>query len=95
MPDAGAAERVIAACDEIARAERVVLGVSAPGRGVAEARQALREAARAAQIAHTLRPDGGALGYEQLGAYKYLVHLRLEDSAARPPLDGGRGAARA
>ena len=80
MPDAGAAERVIAACDEIARAERAVLGVSAPGRGVAEARQALREAARAAQIAHTLRPDGGALGYEQLGAYKYLVHLRLEDS---------------
>ena len=57
-----------------------VLGVSAPGRGVAEARQALREAARAAQIAHTLRPDGGALGYEQLGAYKYLVHLRLEDT---------------
>ena len=57
-----------------------MLGVSAPGRGVAEARQALREAARAAQIAHTLRPDGGALGYEQLGAYKYLVHLRLEDS---------------
>ena len=80
MPDAAAAERVIAACDEVARAERVVLGVSAPGRGVAEARQALREAARAAQIAHTLRPDGGALGYEQLGAYKYLVHLRLEDT---------------
>jgi GAF domain-containing protein len=80
MPDATAAERVIAACDEVARADRVVLGVSAPGRGVPEARQALREAARAAQIAHTLRPDGGALGYEQLGAYKYLVHLRLEDS---------------
>jgi DNA-binding PucR family transcriptional regulator len=47
---------------------------------VPEARQALREAARAAQIAQTLRPEGGALGYEQLGAYKYLVHLRLEDS---------------
>src|SRR5918995_4131502 len=80
MPDAAAAERVIAVADEIARAERVVLGVSAPGSGVADARQALREAARAAQIAHTLRPEGGALGYEQLGAYKYLVHLRLEDS---------------
>ncbi|MET0686952.1 MAG: GAF domain-containing protein [Solirubrobacteraceae bacterium] len=80
MPDHAAAERVIAACDEVARDERVVLGVSAPGRGVPEARQALREAARAAQIAQTLRPDGGALGYEQLGAYKYLVHLRLEDS---------------
>src|SRR5215207_4367122 len=80
MPDAAAAERVIAACDEVARAEHVVLGVSAPGRGIPEARQALREAARAAQIAHTLEPGGGALGYEQLGAYKYLVHLRLEDA---------------
>src|SRR5829696_5217359 len=42
MPDAAAAERVIAACDEVARAEHVVLGASAPGRGVADARQALR-----------------------------------------------------
>ena len=80
MPDAAAAERVVEACDAVATAERVVLGVSAVGRGPAESRQALREAARAAQIAHTLRSDGGALGYEQLGAYKYLAHLRLEDS---------------
>jgi purine catabolism regulator len=64
----------------VAAAEHVALGVSAPGRGVGESRQALREAARAAQLARTLRPGGGALGYEQLGAYKYLVHLRLDDS---------------
>ncbi|HKH19148.1 MAG TPA: GAF domain-containing protein [Solirubrobacteraceae bacterium] len=80
MPGACAAERVIEACDAVARAEHVVLGVSAPGRGIAESRQALREAQRAAQIALTLRPGGGALGYEQLGAYKYLVDLRLEES---------------
>jgi GAF domain-containing protein len=80
LPDAAAAERVVEACDAVAAAERVALGVSAPGRGIADSRQALREAARAAQIARTLRPAGGALGYEQLGAYKYLVHLRLEDS---------------
>ena len=80
MPDAAAAERVIEHCDAVAAAEHVALGVSAPGRGVAESRQALREAARAAQLARTLRPGGGALGYEQLGAYKYLVHLRLDDS---------------
>jgi DNA-binding PucR family transcriptional regulator len=41
---------------------------------------AVRVAQRAAQIALTLRPSGGALGYEQLGAYKYLVDLRLEES---------------
>ena len=80
LPGAGAAERVIEACDAVAGAEHVVLGVSAPGRGIAESRQALREAQRAAQIALTLRPGGGALGYEQLGAYKYLVDLRLEES---------------
>ena len=80
MPDAAAGDQVVAACDAVAAAEGVALGVSAPGRGPAEARQALREAARAAQIARTLRPEGGALGYEQLGAYKYLVHLRLEDA---------------
>jgi DNA-binding PucR family transcriptional regulator len=80
MPDATAAERVIAQCETVAAAERVVLGVSAPGRGVADTRQALREAERAAQLARTLRPDGGALGYEQLGAYKYLVHLRRDDA---------------
>jgi GAF domain-containing protein len=80
MPDAAAAERVIEQCDAVAAAEHVALGVSAPGRGVADGRQALREAARAAQLARTLKPGGGALGYEQLGAYKYLVHLRLDDS---------------
>src|SRR5215218_6767435 len=80
MPDAAAAERVVELCDAVATAEHVALGVSAPGRGVAESRQALREAARAAQLARTLRAAGGALGYEQLGAYKYLAHLRLEDS---------------
>ena len=71
---------MIEACDAVAAAEHVVLGVSAPGRGIAESRQALREAQRAAQIALTLRPGGGALGYEQLGAYKYLVDLRLDES---------------
>ena len=72
---------MIAACDEVARGgARRARRLAPPAAASPTARQALREAARAAQIAHTLRPDGGALGYEQLGAYKYLVHLRLEDS---------------
>ena len=75
-----AAERVAAACDEVAREARIVLGVSAPSRCIAESRQALREATRAAQIAGTLRPGGGAMGYEQLGAYKYLAQLQMQDA---------------
>src|SRR5215218_2519082 len=64
LPGPAAAERVIDACEALATAEQIVLGVSAPGSGIGESRQALREATRAAQIALTLRPDGGALGYE-------------------------------
>jgi GAF domain-containing protein len=74
------ADRVIEACDAVGTAEGAVLGVSGPGRGVADARQALRESARAAEIARTLKPSGGALGYERLGAYKYLADLRLEET---------------
>ena len=83
MPDAAAAERVIAQCQAVGAAEGVALGVSAPARDVPETRQAVREAARAAQLARTLRPGGGALGYDGLGAYKYLLHLRVDD----PPRD--------
>ena len=83
MPDAAAAERVIAQCQAVGAAEGVAIGVSAPARDVPETRQAVREAARAAQLARTLRPGGGALGYDGLGAYKYLLHLRVDD----PPRD--------
>jgi sugar diacid utilization regulator len=81
LPDEAAAERVVATCDAVAREQHAVLGVSAPGRGVPDARQALLEAARAAHVGLTLRPDGGAIGYDQLGAYKYLAGLRVEESA--------------
>jgi len=83
LPDAGAAERAIAQCQAVGAAEHVALGVSAVARSIPETRQALREAARAAQLARTLRPGGGALGYDGLGAYKYLLHLRVDD----PPRD--------
>jgi GAF domain-containing protein len=81
IPDESAAERVVATCDGLAAAEGVVLGVSAAGRGVAGARQAVLEAARAVDVALTLRPAGGAMGYDRLGAYKYLAGLRVEEAA--------------
>ena len=40
----------------------------------------MREATDAAQIAQALERDGGALAYDALGAYKYLVHLPPEDT---------------
>ena len=80
LPRLDAAEGVIGACDAIAAAAHAVLGVSAPSRGIAESRQGLQESQRAAQIALTLRPGGGALGYEQLGAYKYLAEPRPDET---------------
>ena len=58
----------------------LALGLSARRRGGAEGRRGVREALDAAQIALALRRGGGAIAYEALGAYKYLVHLRLDDA---------------
>jgi purine catabolism regulator len=38
----------------------------------------MREAADAARIGRSLAAEGGAVCYQQLGAYRYLVHLELD-----------------
>jgi GAF domain-containing protein len=78
-----ATEPVVQLCDQVAVAEHVALGVSAVGRGSENARRGLREAADAAAIGQALRPQGGALGFDDLGVYRYLVHLDLDE----PPRD--------
>ncbi len=82
LPTAGAAavERLRQACEELAHAEGVVIGLSDVDRGAASARRRLREAADAARIGRSLVEQGGAVSYEGLGAYKYLVHLELDDA---------------
>jgi GAF domain-containing protein len=82
LPTAGAAavERLRQGCEELARAEGVVIGLSDVDRGAASARRRMREAADAARIGRSLVADGGAVSYEGLGAYKYLVHLELDDA---------------
>jgi DNA-binding PucR family transcriptional regulator len=52
--------------------------MSALREGSDDARDSMREAADAMRIAAALSPDGGALGYADLGAYRYLVHLPLD-----------------
>jgi GAF domain-containing protein len=82
LPTAGAAavERLRQACEEVAEAEGVVIGLSDVDRGAASARRRMREAADAARIGRSLVDQGGAVSYEGLGAYKYLVHLELDDA---------------
>ena len=56
------------------------MGLSDVDRGAASARRRMREAADAASIGRSLAAEGGAVSYEQLGAYRYLVHLELDEA---------------
>jgi DNA-binding PucR family transcriptional regulator len=75
-----AREELREAVDKLARDEGVNVGVSDVDRGAAGAKRRLREAADAASIARSLAADGGAVSYDQLGAYRYLVHLEPGDT---------------
>lgn len=77
---ADAVERVRAACEPLAREEGLVVGLSDADTGAASARRRMREAADAARIGRSLVPEGGAVAYEQLGAYRYLVHMGLDEA---------------
>jgi DNA-binding PucR family transcriptional regulator len=68
------------ACDGIGRELGLAFGLSAVDRGASGARRRMREAADAARIGGSLAGGGGAIQYEQLGAYRYLVHLELEET---------------
>jgi GAF domain-containing protein len=77
---AAAVERLRAACEPLGREEGLVVGLSDVDRGAASARRRMREAADAARIGRSLVAEGGAVSYEQLGAYRYLVHLELDEA---------------
>ena len=67
------------ACAELAAAEGLVIGFTGVRRGAQEGTRSLRDAADAARMARVLEPAGGALCYEDLGAYKYLVRFTADD----------------
>jgi GAF domain-containing protein len=73
-------EQLAEACDHIGRELGVEIGLSGADRGASSARRRMREAADAARIGASLAGGGGAIFYEQLGAYRYLVHLELEEA---------------
>lgn len=77
---AGDVEGLREACEPIGHERGLVIGLSEVDRGARSARRRLREAADAARIGSSLAPAGGAVSYEQLGAYRYLVHVELDDA---------------
>jgi DNA-binding PucR family transcriptional regulator len=70
-----------AALGELGRSERVAVGRSDSRTGAAGSSESLREAADAAQIAQALMAgEGGTMAYSDLGAYRYLVRMPLEEA---------------
>jgi len=69
-----------AAVEPLAAEEGLVVGLSEVDRGAADARRRMREAADAARIGRSLVAEGGVIAYEQLGAYRYLVHLEIDEA---------------
>jgi GAF domain-containing protein len=76
----GAERGDLAPLHELGANEGIAIGMSAVRRGTDGAGQSMREAQDAGTIARALAPTGGALAYDDLGAYRYLVHLALEDA---------------
>jgi GAF domain-containing protein len=77
---AGADPGDVGALRELGASEGVAIGVSSVRCGGDGAGRSLRQAQDAAAIARALTPGGGALAYDGLGAYRYLVHLALDDA---------------
>jgi GAF domain-containing protein len=74
------AERLAAALASLAADEGVAIGRSDALRGSTGGSLALRQAQDACAVAASMRPHGGSLGYEELGAFKYLVRLAPDDA---------------
>jgi GAF domain-containing protein len=77
---AGAVERLREVCEPLGRELGLVIGSSEVDTGAAGARRRVREAADAARIGRSLVAEGGAVAYEALGAYRYLVHLDVDEA---------------
>ncbi|HEY6761623.1 MAG TPA: helix-turn-helix domain-containing protein [Baekduia sp.] len=67
--------RIDAELERVACEERLAGGRSEPRRGLGGDRRGLDEATCAAQVARATTPAGGARGYGDLGAYRYLAQL--------------------
>ncbi len=67
-------------CRELGQATGAAIGVSETRSMTTDAADAYREARDAATIARALVQDGGAIGYSQVGAYRYLVQIGADDA---------------
>ena len=71
-------EYVVRMCRELGRRRGAAVGLSELHESAGESARAYREALDAARIGRALLGDGGATGYAEVGAYRYLVHIAAE-----------------
>jgi GAF domain-containing protein len=81
-------EEVVRSCRELGRRRGAAIGLSELHDSAGGSARAYREALDAAMIGRALLGDGGAIGYAEVGAYRYLVHIAAE----RAPHDRMRAA---
>jgi GAF domain-containing protein len=73
-------EELRRSCRELGRAAGAAIGISEIHSAPGEATRAFREAVDASLIGRALIDEGGAIGYSDLGAYRYLVHIAADDA---------------
>jgi GAF domain-containing protein len=73
-------EAVLREARELGQQTGAAIGVSELRQSPGESARAYREARDAATIARALLPDGGAIAYSQVGAYRYLVQIAADDA---------------
>jgi GAF domain-containing protein len=73
-------EEVVRACRELGRQSGAAIGLSELHDSPAGSARAYRQARDAAMIGKALLGIGGAIGYSEVGAYRYLVHIAEENA---------------
>ncbi len=73
-------EEVMHTCREVGRRNGAAIGLSELHESAADSARAYRQARDAAMIGRALLGAGGAIGYSEVGAYRYLVHIAAENA---------------
>lgn len=75
-----ATEGLREACARLAEELGLIVGISEVADDNEGTPARLRQAADAARMGRSLAPGGGVVTYDQLGAYRYLLHIELADA---------------
>jgi GAF domain-containing protein len=73
-------EELLPSCRELGRSVGAAIGISEIHSAPTDASRAFREALDASLIGRALISAGGAIGYSELGAYRYLVHIAADEA---------------